>query len=128
MLLTIAALGAAVGLVAIPACAAASIVAAPAAAQPAEWREAFSPDGTITPVQVAERAEATAALTDVEATVAAQVTTLQNTGPSATRFDLVIVGDGYTASEMGLLGQRVTSNAPTGSGPIPGTVIASLFR
>ncbi|MFF3459638.1 M64 family metallopeptidase [Streptomyces sp. NPDC002730] len=34
------------------------------------------------------------------------MTALQNTGPSASRFDMVIVGDGYTASQTGLLRQH----------------------
>ncbi|MFD0599382.1 M64 family metallopeptidase [Catellatospora coxensis] len=54
---------------------------------PAERSGAVSPDS---------RAAAAAA-----ATVA-----IQDTGPPSERFDLVIVGDGYTSSEMGLLRQH----------------------
>lgn len=74
--------------------------------EPTEWREAFSPDGTITPVRIPKQVEAPAVLADTQAAATATVTALQNTGPSASRFDMVIVGDGYTASEMGLLRQH----------------------
>ncbi|MFF0740237.1 M64 family metallopeptidase [Streptomyces sp. NPDC004111] len=54
-------------------------------------------------MDIPQQAEAPAALADRRAAATATVTTLQNTGPSASRFDMVIVGDGYTASQMGLL-------------------------
>lgn len=73
---------------------------------PTEWREAFSPDGTITPVKISKQVEAPATKADLKAAAAADVTAIQNTGPSASRFDMVIVGDGYTASQMGLLRQH----------------------
>lgn len=77
--------------------------AAAGTAEPTEGQEVFSPDGTITRVSISKRVKR-AAPTDAEA--AAEVTTLQNTGPSASRFDMVIVGDGYTASQTGLLRQH----------------------
>lgn len=80
--------------------------AAMGTAEPTEWREAFSPDGTITRVRIPKQVETAATRADVQATAAAEVTALQNTGPSASRFDMVIVGDGYTASQMGLLRQH----------------------
>ncbi|MEU4802257.1 M64 family metallopeptidase [Actinosynnema sp. NPDC023587] len=62
-----------------------------------EWREVFSPDGTITraavPVAAEPRAEA--------AEVTAEVVPIQRTGDADQRFDLVFVGDGYTSSELG---------------------------
>ncbi|GAA0919574.1 MULTISPECIES: M64 family metallopeptidase [Streptomyces violaceusniger group] len=74
--------------------------------EPTESREVFSPDGTITPVKVPKQVEAPVAKADVKAAAAANVTAIQDTGPSASRFDMVIVGDGYTASQMGLLRQH----------------------
>ncbi|MFD9502001.1 M64 family metallopeptidase [Streptomyces sp. NPDC060035] len=101
--LTVAVLCAA-GLAAMPAGAAAA-----GTAQPTEWREVFSPDGTVTRVEIPKQAEGPAAFADVRAAAASEVTALQETGPSASRFDVVIVGDGYTASEMGLLRQHAQS-------------------
>lgn len=68
-----------------------------------ERLEAFSPDGTISRVQVAKQTYAPPDAQDRRAAAAAEVVAIQNTGPSSARFDLVIVGDGYTASEMELL-------------------------
>ncbi|MEU8849746.1 M64 family metallopeptidase [Streptomyces sp. NPDC048564] len=78
-------------------------------AKPTEWREAFSPDGTITRVKIPRQAEAAPSRADEQAAAAADVIPIQNSGPSDSRFDLVIVGDGYTASEMGLLRQHAQS-------------------
>ncbi|MBB6346307.1 M64 family metallopeptidase [Nonomuraea muscovyensis] len=90
---------------------AAALLAAPgpAAAQPpptepVEWVEVFSPDGTIERVEVPERTEPrTARITAAPPTVVA----LQRTGPSDRRFDLVFVGDGYTAAELGAFRNHV---------------------
>ncbi|MFK4227541.1 M64 family metallopeptidase [Streptomyces sp. NPDC019890] len=78
--------------------------AAAGTAEPTEGREVFSPDGTITRV-ISKQVKTAASAAAVKAT-AAEVTALQNTGPSASRFDMVIVGDGYTASQTGLLRQH----------------------
>ncbi|XLD90830.1 M64 family metallopeptidase [Polymorphospora sp. A560] len=84
----------------------ASTPPAAAAAQDRQWREVFSPDGTITQMYLpTERATAMTPQQSAAA-AAAEVIALQNTGPSSTRFDMVIVGDGYTASQMGLLRQH----------------------
>ncbi|MFI6041463.1 M64 family metallopeptidase [Nocardia sp. NPDC051321] len=71
-------------------------------AAPTEEREVFSPDGTIsrvvTPVPDASPAPRSA--------VQADVITIQQTGPSSQRFDLVFVGDGYTSSQLGTYKQH----------------------
>ncbi|MBB5954738.1 hypothetical protein FHS29_001308 [Saccharothrix tamanrassetensis] len=67
-----------------------------AAESPVEWREVFSPDGTITQVAVPVAVEARAALSEV----AAEVVPIQQTGAADQRYDLVFVGDGYTSSEL----------------------------
>ncbi|MGW0593414.1 M64 family metallopeptidase [Streptosporangium sp. NPDC002607] len=58
--------------------------------------EVFSPDGTIQQVEIPKRQVPPAP----RAAPAAAVTALQQTGPSAQRFDLVFVGDGYTSAEI----------------------------
>ncbi|WBB63040.1 M64 family metallo-endopeptidase [Streptomyces sp. WMMC500] len=84
----------------------------PAGAEPddspeaTEQREVFSPDGTITRVDIPEQAEAAPTRADVRAAAAAEVVPIQDTGSPDARFDLTIVGDGYTAAEMGLLRQQ----------------------
>ncbi|MEU5691484.1 M64 family metallopeptidase [Actinosynnema sp. NPDC020468] len=67
-----------------------------AAAAPTEWREVFAPDGTITRVEVPRAVEASLAPDEVEA----EVEVVQQTGPSDQRFDLVLVGDGYTEDDL----------------------------
>ena len=92
---------------------AAILVVASGSAQAApperEWREVFSADGTITRMHLPKDA-ATARISTqnltAAAAVSASVVAIQNTGPSNARFDLVIVGDGYTASQMGTLHQH----------------------
>ncbi|MFF3403433.1 M64 family metallopeptidase [Streptomyces sp. NPDC002659] len=79
--------------------------AAAGTAELAAEREVFSQDGTITRVRISKQVKTAAASANAKA-AAAEVTALQNTGPSASRFDMVIVGDGYTASQAGLLRQH----------------------
>ncbi|GAA2313380.1 M64 family metallopeptidase [Nonomuraea roseoviolacea subsp. roseoviolacea] len=69
------------------------------AGQPTEWVEVFAEDGTIQQVKIPKRAQPR---TSFAVPPPANVTALQQTGPSAQRFDLVFVGDGYTSSELGL--------------------------
>lgn len=92
-----------------------AVVLAPAAAPPSsaapdrtasEWKEVFSPDGAITRVRVPVAAEPRVLAGDV---AIAAVEPIQNTGPSAQRFDMVIVGDGYTAGQQDLLRQHATA-------------------
>lgn len=89
---------------------AAALAAAPVPAaavtghdRPMRWQEVFSPDGSITRVLLPRQTEAPLSAQDSAAAAAAEVVAIQDTGPSTARFDLVIVGDGYTASEMGTL-------------------------
>ncbi|MEV0457307.1 M64 family metallopeptidase [Catellatospora methionotrophica] len=88
--------------------AALTLAATPAAAVPQDrqWREVFSPDGTIASVLLPAERTATMSPDSRAAAAAAAVVAIQNTGPSSERFDLVVVGDGYTSSEMGLLRQH----------------------
>ncbi|MFI6520946.1 M64 family metallopeptidase [Spirillospora sp. NPDC050679] len=94
----------AAGLAALPAG-----TAAAAPAKPTELREVFSPDGTITRVRIPKQVQPPATKTDMLQAVGAKVTALQESGPSASRFDMVILGDGYTASQTGLLRQHAQS-------------------
>ncbi|MEU0356800.1 M64 family metallopeptidase [Streptomyces cyaneofuscatus] len=71
-----------------------------------EWREVFSPDGRITRVRIPEQTDHAPTARDLRAAAAAKITPLLNAGSSDERFDVVIVGDGYTASESGLLRQH----------------------
>jgi hypothetical protein len=70
----------------------------PPAAAPAIALEAFAPDGTISRVSVpgADLPRAATAAVDAE------VVTIQRTGAPADRYDLVFIGDGYTAGEQAL--------------------------
>jgi hypothetical protein len=82
-----------------PAPAAPPAAPAPLAGGPTRVQEVFSPDGTIKRVRV-PAAEVTGPATAFSAKLAAPVTALQNTGPSNKRYDLVFVGDGYTAAQL----------------------------
>ncbi|GHJ46958.1 hypothetical protein Cs7R123_43000 [Catellatospora sp. TT07R-123] len=90
--------------------AALTLTSAPAAAVPAQsdrqWREVFSADGTITPMLLPTERTGAMSADSRAAAAAASVVAIQDTGPSSERFDLVIVGDGYTSSQMGLLRQH----------------------
>lgn len=94
-------------------CAAAAVIAVvsygigqvPASADTrTEVREVFAPDGSIrrADVRVAELPR-----TNGSAVVAAEVVTIQQTGPPGSRYDLVFVGDGYTAVEQELFHTQV---------------------
>jgi IgA peptidase M64 len=69
-----------------------------------EVREVFSADGSIRQagVKVADLPR-----TKVAPVVNAEVVAIQQTGPPGTRYDLVFVGDGYTAAELGLFHEQV---------------------
>ncbi|GAA1280245.1 M64 family metallopeptidase [Saccharothrix xinjiangensis] len=88
-----------------------AVIAAPlpgGAAEPGpelEWVEVFSPDGTITQTAVPRAFEVAAAPDEVDADVVA----VQQTGAPDQRFDLVFVGDGYTAAEIGIFHSHVVS-------------------
>ncbi|MDU0288536.1 M64 family metallopeptidase [Saccharothrix longispora] len=76
-----------------------AVVAVPlpggAAESDVEWMEVFSPDGAITRTAVPRAFESRAAPAEVRAAVVP----IQQTGAPEQRFDLVFVGDGYTAAE-----------------------------
>ena len=72
-----------------------------------DLREVFSPDGTITRKAVTVPAlESPAPPAKV---AAAAVTPIVNNGDPATHLDLVVVGDGYTSSQLGTYDQHVRS-------------------
>lgn len=64
-----------------------------------EVREVFSPDGSIGTARIPV---ADLPRTTTVPLVQAEVVTIQRTGTPQTRFDLVFVGDGYTAAEQEL--------------------------
>ncbi|WP_018352869.1 M64 family metallopeptidase [Longispora albida] len=85
----------------------AALLPAPAQADsPREWREVFSPDGSITRMAPPVQPSSSAGAASVGHTT---VTPVQVTGPSSERIDLVFVGDGYTAADLGLYHQHVVS-------------------
>lgn len=71
-----------------------------------EWREVFAEDGTISRVFMRHRVPTAPADISIQAL---PVVTIQNNGPSASRFDLVFVGDGYTSSQLTTYSQHVQS-------------------
>ncbi|MCM6773915.1 M64 family metallopeptidase [Nocardia sp. CDC159] len=84
---------------------AAGLSTATGSAAETEQREVFSPDGTITRVDVPVQREAPAP----RSAVRADVVPIQQTGPSSERFDLVFVGDGYTSSQLGTYKEHVVN-------------------
>ncbi len=81
------------------------VVQVPASADTrTEVREVFSPDGSIRKADVP-----VAGLPRTKAAVAvdAEVVTIQRTGAPGSRYDLVFVGDGYTAAEQDLFHTQV---------------------
>lgn len=83
-----------------------SATATPSPPDDMQWREVFSPDGTIARRQLPKEKGSTPSARDLAAATAAGVTPIQDTGPASKRFDMVIVGDGYTATQQGLLRQH----------------------
>jgi hypothetical protein len=86
------------------------VASAPAEAAPPQqerqWREVFSPNGTISQMLLPKERTTTISSQSLAAATASTVVAIQNTGPSSERFDLVIVGDGYTSAQMGTLRQH----------------------
>lgn len=74
--------------------------------------EVFSPDGTIAQVSVPTSAQPTGAATKEEL-AEADAFPLHVTGPSENRFDIVIIGDGYTAGQMDLFHQHAAAKWDT---------------
>jgi hypothetical protein len=82
-------------------------VPAGGAAPAMEWREVFNEDGSITQALTPKApAEKT---TGFRSAVAADVIPVQVTGDSNDRFDLVFVGDGYTAEDLETYAANVQS-------------------
>ncbi len=82
-------------------------VPAGGAAPAMEWREVFNEDGSITQALTPKApAEKT---TGFRSAVAADVIPIQVTGDSNDRFDLVFVGDGYTAEDLETYAANVQS-------------------
>jgi hypothetical protein len=122
------------------------IALAPGPARPGEPSvEVFSPDGSISRTGVRSgsalqsRAAAssgaasalTAPLSPAEVAAAAAdgtVTTLQETGPAAKRYDLVFVGDGYRASEMQLFHDQAAAQWASIKKRQPFAALATSFN
>nr|WP_130348275.1 M64 family metallopeptidase [Herbihabitans rhizosphaerae] len=75
------------------------------AEQPTQVREVFAPDGSISRVTVPVVDQPAAP----PASVVAEVIPIQETGPSDERFDLVFVGDGYTADQIATYHEHVVN-------------------
>lgn len=67
-----------------------------------EVREVFSPDGTIQKRYVTRARDEPTAIIEENPVGSMDVVTIQETGAADTRFDMVFLGDGYTAEEMDL--------------------------
>jgi hypothetical protein len=82
-----------VAVLAIPAGGAATGSASP----PREWVEDFAANGRISRATIPTLDSGTVSAATLDRTT---VTEIQRTGPSANRFDVVFLGDGYTADEQ----------------------------
>lgn len=71
-------------------------------------REVFSPDGSITQVRVTTTRSRPRRAPSSFQLSSTQVVTIQKAGDSDAKFDLVFVGDGYTADEMDLYHSQVS--------------------
>lgn len=82
-------------------------VPAGGAAPAMEWREVFNEDGTITKTLTPKAPAETT--TGLRTLAAAEVTKIHGDRDSADAFDLVFVGDGYTADDMATYTSNVLS-------------------
>jgi IgA Peptidase M64 len=89
--------------------------------------EVFSPNGTIAQVSVPVRAEAAASAAELEEAVDG-LTALHVSGPSSNRFDIVIVGDGYTQSQLDLFHQHARDKWQTIIATEPFTTYRDYFN
>lgn len=80
-------------------------LAIPAAAQARELEVPLA-GGALTRIDVPDAPATPLAAAEAEALADGELVTLHASGPSANRFDLVIVGDGYTAEQQGLFRQH----------------------
>lgn len=89
--------------------------------------EVFSPTGAISQLAVPVQTEEAATASELaEATDG--VTALHVSGPSENRFDIVIVGDGYTAGQLDLFRQHAASKWEAIRATEPFTTYASYFN
>ncbi|GAA3922066.1 M64 family metallopeptidase [Actinoplanes auranticolor] len=88
-------------------------------------REVFSPDGSVRKetVRVADLPRTTKSVD-----VAAEVVTIQQTGAPGSRYDLVFVGDGYTAAEQALFHSQVLTRWAQLSAIEPFRTLKSSFN
>jgi hypothetical protein len=86
--------------------------------------EAFSQGGRITPVSVKVSAEEAATPTELDSSV----TPIQISGPSSNRFDIVIVGDGYTQGQLGLFHEHALAKWATIKSYEPFKTYANYFN
>lgn len=103
-------------------------VAAPAQAVETHPVEVFSPDGSITRVQVPVQPQTRLSAAETQALADTHVTALQNAGPSANRIDLVILGDGYTADQQALFHEHAVAKWERIARTEPFTEYASYFN
>jgi len=74
-----------------------------------ETIEVFHEDGTISQAEVPAEPAAAPDSATTRMAAAATVTPLQETGPSSERLDVVFVGDGYTAEQIGTYHQHAAA-------------------
>jgi hypothetical protein len=89
--------------------------------------EVFSPSGTIAQVSVPVRAETALTAPELEE-LADGVSALHVSGPSSNRFDIVIVGDGYTQSQLDLFHQHARDKWQTIIATEPFTTYRDYFN
>lgn len=88
--------------------------------------EVFSPNGSITRIEVNTMSTSDLAATEEE--LDSRVGTLHYSGPSSNRFDLVIMGDGYTQSELNLFHDHARSKWETIATTEPFSSYLSFFN
>lgn len=93
-----------------------------------EWREVFSPDGSIERALVPRQVDPPLDPGTVRRAATAEVVPLQVTGASSERFDLVFVGDGYTAGELELFHQHAASKWEQVAAEEPFATYRDLFN
>ncbi|MGH2691076.1 MAG: M64 family metallopeptidase [Actinomycetota bacterium] len=89
--------------------------------------EVFAPSGLIRQVAIPVQPEAPATRSEV-AEASDGVTALHVSGPSENRFDIVIVGDGYTQGELDLFHQHAASKWDTIKATEPFATYADYFN
>jgi hypothetical protein len=90
--------------------------------------EVFHPDGTITRVRVRARDPVPPTRAEAAALEGSSVYPLHVAGPSENRFDLVIVGDGYTPGELELFHEQAQRSWDRLAGLEPYASYLSFFN